>query len=197
MDKKLFALLLILIFLSGCGLAQIGQNLRGESQHKESSKEVTKAASKTDLETHTIKPLVNAAGAQNTKIDIKVDGLLMESSKGRQEKIAAESAVWSMSFSELYEQYSAWVWLIIAVAMLVGVRAIKGLESTAIGKSMGGGLRALSSVSQIGSDMLAEYSKGTPEWEAVKKFKDSIHTKQTTLQGDKSEHHGKKRGLFG
>lgn len=191
---KSILIILLSLLISGCG--QIGGSSKGESQQAESKKEVTRAAIKTDLQAETHKALVNATGAYNTKIDVRVEGQLMEKMSGSQEKVAAESSVWAMSFSEIYSSYSSFMFIFIGIGSLLIVRAIRGFESTTTFKGMTGALRGLSSIASIGSEMLGEYNKNTPEWDAIKKYTDQINHKKSKLQSDLSEHHQRGKGFF-
>jgi len=187
-------IILLALSISGCG--QIGGSSKGESQQTESKTDVANAALESQLKSSTHKALVNAAGASNTTIYVRATGALRETMEGREKKKASQSSVWSMTFEEMYSSYSSFMFLFMGIGLLLIVRALRQLESTKTFRAMSGGLRGLASVASIGAEMLGDFTKGSSEWEAIKKYTDAIHHKKSKLQSDISDHHNNRKGFF-
>lgn len=183
--RSLICCALFLATLQGC--STFGTNQSRDVQIQEGKKEVTKSASETDLNTERTKPLVDATGSHGSTINLDIQGPLpVEKVRGRQSKEASEDTIMDMTIKETWEQFSGWVYLILAVAALVGVRALRQLESTKTFKiaesSISGGLRVFGSViDKIDQDLIEMDTHGT-SYKDLKSLRDHLAAKEGRLK---------------
>lgn len=164
-----------------------GTNQKREFDMQEGKKEVTQSASKTDLQTETTKPLVDATGSQGTTITLDIQGDLPEErTSGKQLKEASEDSIFSMTIEETWEQFSGWVYLILAVAALVFVYAIKQFEGTktfqVAESSIGGGLRVFGSILERIDNELIARDPTNGEHALLKRLRDEVAAKESRLK---------------
>jgi len=176
---------LSLLFISGC--TTFGTNQKREVQVQEGKKEVTKSASNTDLQTETTKPLVDATGSSGTTITLDIKGELpQEKTDASQKKEASEDTFMSMTIEETWEQFSGWVYLIIAFAALILVRAIKQFESTktfqVAESSISGGLRVFKSALSQLDGKLVRMDPRNGAYNELKALRDELAQKESSLK---------------
>lgn len=170
----------IALILTGCSF---GTNQSHRVEIEEGKKEVTKSASQTDLQTETTKPLLTVDNSPDANITIDVQGgLPQEKVEATQAKEASEDTWMSMTLEESWEKFSGWVYLILASALAMAVKALKSLETTRTFSSVSGGLRVFGSVLSILEGKLRDMSPGTSEYEALRVARDNVKAKESRLQ---------------
>ena len=166
MIKKIALMLLIV----GCA-----SNETRESSLKESRKEITNAATKTNITSHTGKPLINATGAKNTTINVTLEELPMEDIKATQEKTASEETWATQSISTLWKKFSSWVYIGLAFSFLMVVLGIRQLEKTKTFKiaqsSISGGLRVFNALTKEVDTELQYTSPDSTSFKSFEKVK--------------------------
>jgi len=173
---KILTIVLTLIALSGCGILD---SITRNTDYKESKKEASTATAKTESQQIKSTPLIDARGARNTRIDLKLEGPLpLDRFKTDLEKMATDDTMWTMSFSELYKKFSAIMYIILLVcawgAWILFTRITRSKEF----KFLAGSLKALGSVARSVNETMLDLDPKSEEWSALNKIKHKIGEKE-------------------
>ena len=173
---------LIAIILTGC--TSFGSNITHDFQAESKSEEKISTAMTESRRTESPQPVsIHVTASGNANVHAAVPEISMQKENiGLAKRMSSDS--WTdQKVSELWEQHSGIFYLIVSLAACLVVFALKRLEGTVTFKGMAGGLRVFGSVLSVLDHELANLSPKTHEFEAVRKVRDAIKKKESSLKG--------------
>jgi len=166
---------LLIILLSGCGW---GINLKKEKQFTETRKDASNAVASQQTDIYETKPLATVTGSSNVSIQYSGDPLPRESRGSVSEKKASDKAWASMSLYELYDKFSAWVYIILLIACIGFWRLFRAIMDSKEAKAIMGATRAISGVIRGIENQMLNTDPKTPEWSALNLQLKELHDKE-------------------
>ena len=119
----------IVLFL---GIVGCGTNIRKTSQHQDKGSLDQKGFFDENIDLD--QPSLDIQASGNATINVG-DQAIRTKLKTETKKQVSTSTVWDMKLEEVYDKFSSWVYIGIALAFLIAVYAWKNLEKTTAGKA--------------------------------------------------------------
>ena len=167
--------IILLFALTGC----LGANIDSTNDTRLSDRASTALTSSMDRQA--ITPLVSSSTvAEGGTLSVTVNGMPTNKITTSEEK--AMTTILDSSMRELYKKHSGLFYLFVAIALAIVVFLWFMVRRTNEYKSIGGGLKALSSVGGVVAEKLMHLSPDTVEHKVISEFNTSIKNKILRLQ---------------
>jgi len=173
--------LILVLLVSGCSF---GQMTNHESQQKESKKEATTAVANNTLISERPTPLISTGDiAEGGVVTLTIEGPLpREGSTSSSDKMAMDSSLWSMSFTDMWSSYSAFFYLILVGAAWLAWWLVKSITKSKEFAVVSGAVSSIVSVGSMITEKLVNINKTDPEWAALSELQSKISKEESLLR---------------
>lgn len=135
--------------------------------------------SKKDNKESKIPPFTVSGNNNNVNLG---DSAIKSETKETVTKEVQVKTAWDMTLREAYEAYSPYTFILIGIGLLIIVWAYKSFSKTVIGKSMDGGIRALTSIVKVASSDMENTNTDTEEYKYIEKYRRKVADKLSKLK---------------